>query len=174
MSNRKQTLRIVLMAIFVALSIVGSLVKLSGTIALDSMPAFLAASLLGPLYGAIIGFIGHLATALTSGFPLSIVVHLIIAVVMFIVAYVYGWIIKKAILGSFANYTIAAIAAVVLNGVGAPAVLMLLPAFGMEFFAAMLMPLVLGSAVNVVLAVILQQTLGRIRSVKQLVSEINQ
>jgi len=67
------------MALFIAISFIGSNITVFGTIAFDSLPAFLAALLLGPWYGAAIGFLGHIFTALTSGFPLSIPLHMVIA-----------------------------------------------------------------------------------------------
>lgn len=45
--------------VLIALSAVGALIKISGTIALDSMPGFFAALFLGPSAGAIVGGLGH-------------------------------------------------------------------------------------------------------------------
>jgi uncharacterized membrane protein len=66
----------------IALCFVGSNIKIFGTIAFDSMPAFLGALLLGPWYGALLGAAGHFLTALTSGFPLTIPVHIVLMVAM--------------------------------------------------------------------------------------------
>jgi len=76
------TRNLVLTALFIALSFVGAQLKIFSTIAFDSLPAFLATLLMGPVYGAIIAVIGHLLTALTSGFPMTLPVHLVIAVGM--------------------------------------------------------------------------------------------
>lgn len=57
---------LILTALFVALSFVGANMKIVGSIAFDSMPGFLGALILGPLYGAAIGSIGHFLTAATS------------------------------------------------------------------------------------------------------------
>ena len=76
------TRNLVLMALFIALSFVGAQLKIFSTIAFDSLPAFLATLLMGPVYGAIIAIIGHLLTALTSGFPMTLPVHLVIALGM--------------------------------------------------------------------------------------------
>ena len=85
-STRKLTFT----ALFIALSFVGSYIKIFGTVAFDSLPGFLAALVFGPIYGAAIGFLGHLFTALSSGFPLSLPMHLAIAVSMALTMYVYG------------------------------------------------------------------------------------
>jgi len=78
------------MALLIALSFVGSYMTIMGSIAFDSLPAFLAALLLGPAYGAAIGFLGHVLTATTSGFPLSVPLHMVIALTMALTMYVFG------------------------------------------------------------------------------------
>jgi uncharacterized membrane protein len=62
------------LAIFTALSAVGSLIKIPspiGSVAFDSAPGFFVALFSGPLEGAAVCGIGHLATATVSGFPLG-------------------------------------------------------------------------------------------------------
>ncbi len=76
--------KLVYMAVLIALSYIGSLIKITGTIAFDSFPAFFGALALGGVYGGIIGFLGHLFTAFLSGFPFTLPIHLVIAVMMFI------------------------------------------------------------------------------------------
>lgn len=76
------TRKLVLLALFIALSFVGAQIKIFGSIAFDSLPAFLGTFLLGPIYGTVIAIIGHLLTAITSGFPLSIPVHLLVSLAM--------------------------------------------------------------------------------------------
>lgn len=70
--------KLVTCAMLIALCFVGSNIKVFGTIAFDSMPAFLGALILGPWYGAILGAAGHFLTALTSGFPLTLPVHIVL------------------------------------------------------------------------------------------------
>jgi len=84
------TKKLVMVALFITLSLVGSYIKIFGTIAFDSLPGFLAALLLGPVYGALIGFLGHIFTALTSGFPLSVPMHIVIAASMSITMFGFG------------------------------------------------------------------------------------
>jgi riboflavin transporter FmnP len=148
--------KMIICALFIALSVIGAFIKpFGGSIAFDSMPAFLAASLLGPFFGSIVGLVGHLVSASLSGFPLSIGIHIIVAVEMAIVMFVYGFIAKKA------NIIIAAIVGVILNGVAATAVFILIPNMGIPFFLAMVGPLTLVSAINVALAVIVHLALKK-------------
>lgn len=160
MTQRKYTTKkLVYMAVLIALSFVGSMVKIQGSIALDSMPGFLAALLLGPIEGALVGLIGHLITALTSGFPHTIVVHLIIGVAMGLTAYVFAYIYKRF------NPILAVIVGTIING---PLLLLLLwpitslvglALHGKAFFLTLLIPLSLASAVNLVLAAIVYKLL---------------
>lgn len=85
---------IVLTALISALGAVGGFIKVPipgsvSTAALDSAPAFISVAFLPPLYSGFAGLIGHFATALTSGFPLG-PFHILIAVEMFIIVYVFN------------------------------------------------------------------------------------
>ena len=84
------TKTLVTVAFLIALSFAGSHLRIFGTIAFDSLPGFLAALMLGPAYGALVGFLGHLFTAFGAGFPLSVPLHLTIAVSMALTMFVYG------------------------------------------------------------------------------------
>jgi len=79
------------MALLIGLSFVGSHFRVIGSIGFDSLPAFLAALMFGPAIGAVIGFIGHLFTAIMSGFPLSIPIHIVTAVSMAITMLGFGY-----------------------------------------------------------------------------------
>ncbi|HSQ33716.1 MAG TPA: ECF transporter S component, partial [Peptostreptococcaceae bacterium] len=85
-----KTKKITLVALFIALSFIGSNIKIFSSIAFDSMPGFLISIMLGPVYGAIVGLLGHLLTAITSGFPMTIPIHLIIGIFMAITIYIFG------------------------------------------------------------------------------------
>ena len=80
--SKSTTVKLVYISTLIAISFIGSLIKIQGTIALDSMAGFFAALFLGPLSGALVGSMGHLLTALTSGFPLTLPIHLIVALQM--------------------------------------------------------------------------------------------
>lgn len=150
--SKSTTVKLVYIATLIAISFIGSLIKIQGTIALDSMPGFFAALFLGPISGALVGSIGHLLTAITSGFPLTVPIHLIIALQMGVFAYIFGLLYKKL------NGLIACITAIFLNGVGAAIMLapvttwIGLPLNGKAFIYAMVGPLTLASAVNIILA----------------------
>jgi uncharacterized membrane protein len=79
--EKSPTWRTARLAIFTALSVVGSLIKIPspiGSLAFDSAPGFFVALFFGPLEGGLVCGLGHLATAAVSGFPLGIL-HLPIA-----------------------------------------------------------------------------------------------
>lgn len=140
---------ITILASFIALSFVGSLLKIPspfGTVALDSFPAFVAAIVISPLAGAIVGFFGHMLTSLSVGFPLSIPIHLFIALQMAGVSYVTGYVSRRV------NLVIGLLVGTFLNGVIAPAMFIPFEAFGTAFFLLMAVPLTVGSLVNFLLA----------------------
>ncbi len=150
------TKKLVIMAMFIALSFVGSYIKIPsplGTIALDSMAGYLAGLAFGGITGGVIGFLGHILTSANAGFPLSLPVHLIVAAMMFISIYFYGVTYRKL------NVFAAAIIGILLNGVASLLVLLLLGQFGLPlppFLGIAMIPfLVVGSAINVVLSILL-------------------
>jgi len=135
------------MAIFVALSAVGALIKIpspTGTVALDSCPGYFSAIAFGWLEGGIVAAIGHIFTAATTGFPLSVPVHILIAAEMAVFAAAFWWINKKA------GIVPAIIAATLLNGIVAS--FLMVPIGGMGLALGLLVPLLVGSAVNVIIA----------------------
>ena len=155
--NKNQVL--VLMSLLVAFSYLGSLVKIQGTIALDAMPAYLGALLLGPLPGAVIGFAGHLITAVTSGFPMTLPMHLFIAILMALTIGIFGRIAEKATLplaalvGVFLNGPVSTLGASYLAG------LLGLGFSGKAMFFVLILPLTLTSLVNAAGAVVLYRVL---------------
>lgn len=138
-----------ILAVFIALSFVGSLLKLPspiGTIALDSFPAFVAAILVSPVAGSIVGFFGHMLTSLNVGFPLSLPIHLFIALQMAGVSYATGYVCRRV------NLVFGLILGIFLNGVIVPAMFIPFEAFGTAFFLLMVLPLTIGSLVNFILS----------------------
>ena len=139
--------RIIFMAVFIALSAVGSVIKIPspvGTIGLDSAPGYFSALAFGGLDGAIVIAIGHLLTAAVVGFPLTIPMHLLIAVLMALWAVIFRLVNKS--LGLIP----AVIAGVLLNGVISS--FTMLPMGGMAAAIALMPYLVVGSAINVIIA----------------------
>ncbi|EHV0153413.1 TPA: ECF transporter S component [Enterococcus faecalis] len=86
----KKTKKLTTISLMLALCILGGNIKLLGSIALDSFPAFLSAIILGPIPGAFIAFFGHMISAMLSGFPNTLPIHLVIAFLMMICVFVYG------------------------------------------------------------------------------------
>jgi len=163
------TKHLVLAALFIALSFIGANLRIFSSIAFDSLPAFLAALLLGPFYGAVIGFVGHFLTALLSGFPLSIPLHIVIAMSMAITMLGFGFTHKalKKKMQAAKSLIITGIIGVLLNApislgfsIGALALMA-----GMEIALGLiaLFPfLLLASIVNVVLSIILFKSLEKV------------
>ncbi|MGG0175683.1 MULTISPECIES: ECF transporter S component [Bacillaceae] len=158
------TKRIVLLSLFIALSAVLSNIKIVYSIAFDSLPAFLAAMMISPIAGGIVGALGHLLTAITSGFPFTVPVHLFIAIQMLVIVWIFGVLFKKM------NQYIAMVVAIILNGPVATLLSGLLIAYLnhsftaktiSSFFILMVVPLTLASAANIVLAFILQKVMKR-------------
>ena len=168
--TRITTKNLVITALFIALAFVGSYVKIYGTIAFDSLPGFLASLLLGPMYGMAIGFLGHIFSEITSGFPNGgVVMGFVIAVTMAITMLGYGYSYKtmKDRVPEPVNLVITGIIGVILNGpvsmaisIGASA-----PMFGTTAalgLLAFLPVLVLASIVNIVLGEILFISLEKV------------
>ncbi|MCM8710056.1 ECF transporter S component [Clostridium sp. SYSU_GA19001] len=112
-----KTRKLSITALFIALSLIGANIKIAGSIAFDSMPGFLGALTLGPVFGALIGAIGHLLTAATSGFPLSLPVHLIVMINMALTMYMFGVIYKVlSKVNKYAALIVSNLVGVVING----------------------------------------------------------
>ncbi|HBF39371.1 MAG TPA: alpha-ribazole transporter [Firmicutes bacterium] len=138
-----------LIAIFIALSAVGALIKIPspvGTIGLDAAPGFFAAIAFGYLEGTSVIAVGHLLTSAVVGFPLGIPMHILIAALMALWALVFRWVNRKV------GLIAAAIAAIFLNGILSS--LIMLPMGGWGAVLGTMPFLVLGSAINVIITAI--------------------
>ncbi|EGD50316.1 hypothetical protein TheetDRAFT_2872 [Thermoanaerobacter ethanolicus JW 200] len=91
----KNVKTLTLVAMLIALSAVGALIKVFNTVAFDSMPGYFAALYLGGWYGALVISLGHMLTAITSGFPLGLTNHIYIAVQMALYAYLFKFFYRK-------------------------------------------------------------------------------
>jgi uncharacterized membrane protein len=141
--------------VFSALSAAGGLLKIPspvGSIALDSAPGYFVAAFYNPLLGAIVGTVGHLASAATAGFPLSYL-HIYVAVLMFGWCFLFGAIARAG--ASFGWLILAVAAATLTNGIATPFLLALPPApLGLHLNQALiLLPfLVVASLINLIIA----------------------
>jgi uncharacterized membrane protein len=148
--------------IFALVSAFGGLIKLPspvGSIALDSAPGYFAAAYYGPVVGGTVGFIGHIASAATAGFPL-VWYHPPIAILMFGCCALYGAIVRRfdsnsglvcgSVIASLANTSI-------------PLVLYLVRLYPKAIAFGILPFLLVASCVNVALASIGYAFLSRLR-----------
>jgi len=149
----KNVKTLTLVAMLIALSAVGALIKVFNTVAFDSMPGYFAALYLGGWYGALVISLGHMLTAITSGFPLGLTNHIYIAVQMALYAYLFRFFYRKF------NIYIAVIVATILNGT--VATLLFVPIFGGGFFAAWVLPLTIASFANVFLAALIYKAIPK-------------
>ncbi|MDQ7093462.1 ECF transporter S component [Desulfosporosinus sp. PR] len=146
--------RLSIMAVFIALSAVGALIKIPspvGTIGMDSAPGFFSALAFGGSEGAVVISLGHLLSSAVVGFPLTIPVHLYIAFQMALWALVYRWVNKT--LGLIP----AVIAGIILNGVVSS--FAMVPIMGMGGALGVLPFLVVGSALNVIISAIVYKAI---------------
>lgn len=92
---KNNTKKITIVALMISLSIIGGSVKLLGSIALDSFPAFLTTIILGPQMGMIVAFFGHMTSAMFAGFPNTLPIHLLIATLMVLCVFMYSLVREK-------------------------------------------------------------------------------
>lgn len=161
MNNK--TKQLVTMAVFIALSMIGAMIKINGSIALDALPAFLGSIILGPVAGGIIGCIGHLMSAGFAGFPLSLPMHLLVAGEMLVIVAIFGKVYRDG------NKLVAIVLGIVLNGPVATFLASQLASIlgaefaGMAMFYAFIVPLTIAAAVNVILASIVYEGIKKAR-----------
>ena len=145
--NSSGPMLIAQVGIFVALIAIGAFLKLHGpigTIALNSAAGYFSALAFGALPGGVIAALIHLFSATAAGFPLGLPIHGLISVQMGFFALAFGFLAKRI------NLSAAFIITTLLSGVLAP--LSLAPIFGINFFLTIVLPLLIGSAVNMGLA----------------------
>ena len=161
----KKTRFVVLMGLFIAMSVVGGYIKvpnpITSSIAFDSLPAFLATLVLGGVPGAIVGFLGHMASSGIGGFPLSLPIHLFIGVQMALIMFAFDFANRKL------NITFSIIIGIILNGVVAPACFILIPGQGMATFMYLLVPLIFASTLNIILAALIFRGIKNTSIVKE-------
>jgi len=141
--------KIARMAIFIALSAVGALVKIpspTGTVALDACPGYFSGITFGAKEGGVVAFLGHLLTAAITGYPLGIITHVYIGLQMAVWVAVFYYLSKKI------NIVVGAVCAILCNGIVSP--LLIIPIGGKGLALALMLPLTVGSAVNVIIAAV--------------------
>lgn len=157
-ASRWTARRLATLAMLIALSTVGANLKIpsiTGTPAFDSFPGFLGTLILGPADGALVAALGHLLTAFTAGFPLTLPLHLVIAAGMAAVVALFALFYR---LSPWLGIGVG----IALNGLLLPALFIPLPGFGKAFFLAMVVPLLIASALNIVVAATAFTSLRRV------------
>ncbi len=152
------TRRITRLAVMIALSWAGSLLKIpspTGTVALDSATGYYAGVKFGPAEGGIVAGIGHLFTAAMTGFPLGLPIHLFVAVQQAAWAMIF-WLLSTKV-----NLWVGIIGGIVCNGILGP--LMMIPIIGTGFAISMIIPLLVGSTANIVVAALAYKKLKKVR-----------
>jgi len=140
--------QLVRLAVLIALSIFGAFIKIPsavGSLAFDAVPGFYAALATGPLTGAVVAGVGHVATALISGMPLGLPIHLLVALGMMLAACATGVVAK---LNKFAGCAVG----VIVNGVILPAIFIVIPGFGLPFVIAVGPSILVAAALNMAVA----------------------
>ena len=143
--------RIAILAIFIALSAVGAVIKIPsplGSIGLDSFPGYFCALAFGYPEGAIVA-VGHLLSAAVAGFSVTVPLHLAIAVSMAVVAVIVRFLATK--IGKIGP-VLSIIVGVVLNSFVLG--FWLLPLGGWGLYTGATPSLFVASLVNGVIAVI--------------------
>lgn len=140
--------QLTLVSLMIALSVLGGHFKLFGSIALDTAPAILGTILLSPTHGILLAFLGHMSSALLSGFPLSLPIHIIIGAMMSLTLFAFGKVRarktdKKAII-------ISDVVLFVFNVFVAQ--IPLIPVLGFGVLSALLVPLAIATVLNIVAA----------------------
>ena len=154
--ERQKLRKLILTAMVAAICAVGAMIKVPtfiSTAALDSAPAFLGVVFLSPILAGAAGLIGHFITALTSGFPLG-PLHIIIAVEMLIVVWVFGVMHKKGM--HFWKWPVA----LVLNGIIAP-----LPFYFIispAFFWGALGSILMATVINLIIVAVVMPILSKV------------
>ena len=149
--TKTNALRVARIAIFTALSVIGSFITpypLIPTIALDSSPGFFAALYFGAIDGFLITGLGHIVTAVINGFPLG-PLHYIIALGMALAGGAMG-IVNKT--NKNWGFIPAAISAIAINTILS---VIMVPTMGWAAtFSYVTVPLLLAASLNAVLATI--------------------
>lgn len=166
-SNRLK--KLTLAAMLLALCIIGANIKIMGSVAFDSAPAFLGAVLLGPGFGATLGVFGHLVSAALAGFPLTLPIHLIIAFAMGVCMFVFGlirnWLGKDRLTGVLISDVLG-------YAINVPIELVLLYPLMKQAIFAFFVPLTIATVLNLIVCEVIYVALPhRVKDAPFLVSQ---
>ena len=147
-------------ALLIALCAIGGQIHFGTySIGFDSSPAFVGALMLGPVAGAVLGALGHIATAASTGFPLSVPMHVVVAIIMACTAGSVGYVAQK--MTSSFSYVVGGILGYVINvGLGLTITAWMMNS--VEIMAVLWVPLSLAYALNYVGAALVVSQLNRV------------
>ncbi|MFJ7405670.1 MULTISPECIES: ECF transporter S component [unclassified Lysinibacillus] len=154
--DRQKLMSITLTAMVAAICAVGAVIKIPSfvsTAALDSAPAFLSVVFLSPVLAGVAGLIGHVITAMTSGFPFG-PLHIIIAIEMFIVVWIFGVMHKRGM--HFWKWPVA----LILNGVIAPIPFYFI--ISPAFFWGSLASIFMAAVINLIIVAVVMPILSKV------------
>lgn len=151
--------RLSIIGLLIALSFILANIKFAGSIALDSVPAFLALFVYKNKDAAFIGGIAHLLSAALAGFALGILTHICIALLIFIMLLIASYIIR---MNNNLSWLWTSIFIILFNSFISPLILFLFMPFTMAAYWAMALTLVMATIINVVIALILSKPLKKV------------
>ncbi|MCR8968695.1 ECF transporter S component [Facklamia sp. 7083-14-GEN3] len=155
-----KTKDLVTLALMISLSVILAQFKLFSTVAFDSSPAFLISLVMGGSAGAIVGVIGHLATAMTSAFPLTIPLHLLLMVFMGLTQIVFAMLYRKFKPRKYGRFIVPVLGAWLFN-VLLP-LLCLQPILGSAMVVSFFWPLTFATLANIFLGFLLFEGLKKV------------
>ena len=119
---------------------------------LDSAPGYFLALFAGGIEGAIVLGVGHVVSSLKAGFPLG-PIHIPIAIMMGGCGLLFAFLAKQF------NLIAAAVVGTLVNGVIISA--LLIPWLGMGLFVGLTPMLLVASAVNILIAILIYRIFER-------------
>lgn len=145
---------ITIMAMFIAMSVCLSYVKIMGSIALDQVPVFLIFLLYKDKKAAFVSAIAHMISAYLSGFPFSVGCHVLIAIGMFAMFYVAVPIMK------YTNKYIALAFIGIVNSFVLTFIVFIFIPFNLETYSMISAMLCVASVINIVCSLLLEKSLS--------------
>lgn len=152
-----KTKDLAIIALLIALSFVLSFFKFFGSVAMDSVPAFLALLLWRDYKAGVIAGMGHMFSAISSGLPFGLFTHLLIAILMFITFYLAALLLNKKI-----HLTFVLIYIYILNAIIMPFVIFITITFSVKLYLTIMIALSIAVIINMIVALILYQLLAKV------------
>lgn len=152
--NRTKTISII--AIFIAMSIILSYVKIMGSIALDQVPAFLIFLIYKDKKSSVISSMSHLISAFLAGFPFTIFTHILIALGMFLMFYLAVPILKHT------NKYFALMFLGIVNSFVLTFIVFIFIPFDMTTYITICSALLFASVINITCALLLEKPIKKI------------